>query len=291
MCSECRDSVLHITDLHFWHIPREPWRWLGKRGIGLINVWARRSREYRTERAASFAKALAETGARTVLATGDVSSTALEHEFEQAAAFFRNLEQDGLRVFTQPGNHDVYTRNAFRTQRFQRMLAVFWPGAQLPARVGLPGGTDVVFAPTVCPDWAARGYISDDDAQETARLVQEAAPGPVLVAAHYPVLNTTTGYHSIFTRRLRNAESLRQALGRTGRTILYCAGHVHRLSLTQDQDYPSVHYLTTPALFKRKHDSTDGGAFSEIRVLANGFEVYAHSFEQGAWQARLVHAG
>ncbi len=273
------DRILHITDLHFWAIPGNPLRWLGKRGVGLINVILRRRHEYRTERADEFAGMLAAIDSAAIIVTGDVSSTALDVEFAQANAFMEAIRARGRTVWALPGNHDIYTRHAFHTRRFERGLSSFLPGPEWPCRQQLPGGTSVVFAPTVYPDFAARGYIAKDEIKAVATLVREAPPGPVVVAAHYPLLNTTADYHSIITRRLRNADPFRQALGETGRKILYIAGHVHRPSCTPDKEYPHLSHLTTPPLFRQRHTPPTDGTFSEIEITDNEFTITRHHIQ------------
>lgn len=283
-----RDRFLHITDLHFWSIPKDPRRWWGKRAAGLLTVLWRRRFEYRTELAAEFAAFLAAQHASGVLATGDFSSTALEDEFTQASAFLDALRADGRIVWALPGNHDLYTGGAFRARRFEHYLTNFLPAENSPCRRLLPGGTPIVFAPTACPDIMARGHITPDTIAAVAQLVREAPPGPVVITAHYPLLHTTRDYHSIITRRLRNAEPLRRALGETGRHILYIAGHVHRSSYTQDHEFEGLTHLTTPALFRQRRMPPLQGAFSEIEVREEGFTVALHRLEGESWRREIL---
>lgn len=283
-----RDRFLHITDLHFWSVPKDPRRWLGKRAAGLLTVLWRRRFEYRTELSAEFAAFLAAQHASGILATGDFSSTALEDEFTQAHAFLDALRADGRIVWALPGNHDLYTGGAFRERRFEHHLSEFLPAENSPCRRVLPGGTPIVFAPTACPDFMARGYITPDAIAAVAGLVREAPPGPLVIAAHYPLLHTTKDYHSILTRRLRNAAPLRQALGETGRHILYIAGHVHRSSYTQDPEFERLSYLTTPALFRQRRMPPLQGAFSEVEASAEGFTVAIHRLVSGSWRREVL---
>ncbi len=276
-----RDRVAHITDLHFWQVPRDPRRWLCKRGIGMINVLLHRRHEHRTERAPEFAGLLLSQGASACIASGDFSSTSLEDEFAQADRFLSLLAGGGLPVLAVPGNHDFYTRGAVRSRRCEQAMAPHMAG-ELPCMRLLPGGTPVIFPPTAVPDWAARGLISLEAIERTAALVREAPPGPVLVAAHYPIPHTTPGYHSVPTRRLRNAGALRAALGATGRRILCIAGHVHRFSWMPDPEF-DMQYLTTAALFLRRPSLGMEGAFSAIDVMDDGFRIRAGRLCDGAW--------
>jgi hypothetical protein len=279
-----RDTLLHISDLHFWEIVLNPFRLLNKRALGNANVILRRRREYRTGLAEEFAETIAATGVTTILITGDFSSTSTEHEFTEAAAFLTQLRERGMHIIAIPGNHDVYTFSAARRQRWARHFGEYLPAKSLPCRVCLPGGTPLVLAPTVCPNLvSSRGRITDDDALETARLTMETPSGSVIVAGHYPLLHKTATYASSASRQLRNAETLRNALGETGRNILYVAGHVHRFSYTRDVYWPNLSHLTAPALFLQRRGMACAGAFLEIHAHENDFSIFEHWREE-TWE-------
>ncbi len=262
-----RDRVLHITDLHFSRITWSPRRLANKRLLGMLNLRLRRLRRFDLSVREQTADALAREGAATVIAGGDFTTTSLDEEFQEAFAFLKGLEQRGLKVYAIPGNHDVYTFEAKRRGSFEQHLAGFMPAERLPARVVLAGGTPVVFAPGVKPNLlSSRGSIARRDIAETAQLVAEAPPGPVLVVGHYPLLFRTEAYAQGYMHRLGRANSLRAALGETGRTILYLAGHVHRRSETRDERYPNLTHATTNALFYRGR-----GGYTLVECTDEGF--------------------
>jgi 3',5'-cyclic AMP phosphodiesterase CpdA len=264
-----RDRVLHIADIHFWRLMWSPRLLANKRLLGMLNLRLRRVRKFDLSRCEEMANTLANEGAATVIAGGDFTTTSLEEEFQEARAFLEGLERRGLKVYAIPGNHDVYTFAAARQKCFTRYLGTFLPGESLPARIILPGGTPVVFAPGTRPNvLSSRGSIGAVDIAVVARLVTEAPPGPVLVAGHYPLLYRTDAYAQGWTHRLGHAGTLRDALGKTGRTILYIAGHVHRRSETRDERYPNLTHVTSPALFYRGR-----GGYTVVECCAEGFRV------------------
>lgn len=264
-----RDALLHITDLHFWKVTWNPLRLMGKRFLGNANLWLRRRRQVNIDLAETTADLLCASGVRCVVAGGDLTTTSLAEEYARAAEFLDLLAARGLRVWAIPGNHDVYTFGSARRDLFRRFLGRFMPGDALPVRVALPGGTPLIFAPTTCPNLiTSRGRVTRPEIMETARLVADSPPGPVIVAGHYPLLFKTDAYHEQPTHRLRNAAALRDALGETGRTLLYLAGHVHRFSETADVRHPAMTHVTSPALFYSR-----GGGYSEITVRDGGFQV------------------
>ena len=268
-----RDRVLHITDLHFWRLSWSPRRLANKRLLGMLNLRLRRRRIFDLSGREKMAEALVQEGAATVIAGGDFTTTSLDEEFQQAYSFLKDLGQRGLKVYAIPGNHDVYTFEASRRGCFEQHLGAFMPGEGLPARVVLPGGTPVVFAPGARPNlFSSRGNIRPGDIVQTTQLVAEAPPGPVLVVGHYPLLFRTTAYAQPPMHRLGHAKTLRAALGETGRTILYLAGHVHRFSETQDDRYPNLTHVTTNALFYKGR-----GGYTVVECGQYGFRVQTKS--------------
>jgi 3',5'-cyclic AMP phosphodiesterase CpdA len=284
------DSFLHATDFHFWSVPRNPFLLANKRFLGVVNVLLRRRREFRQHLATENLEAMAALGIDTVFLTGDFTSTALPTEFERAAAWVRKTESRGMRPVVFPGNHDVYTFESERKERFRRYLGQWMPAEFLPARDALPGGTPVVYVPTVCPNWiSSKGRITHLEA-EAAQLLIKSSAEPLVVTGHYPVLNETATYTIAPERRLRNAAELRDVLGRSGKRILYVAGHVHRFSLTCDPEYPNVTHLTTGTFFGRDHIPGKEGEFSEVHIEPDHFVVRRHLCRDGEWTVDVHEA-
>ena len=277
-----KDTLLHLTDIHFWEVVRNPLLLLNKRLLGNFNVWLRRRHEFAIARAEPFADTLAGMGIEQVLITGDFTSTATERECAMGAAFVRGLEARGLSVRLFAGNHDVYTFESVRKRRFERHYGQWLSKGGLPAAGRLAGGTPLVMVPTVCPNVvSSKGRITDAEAREVGELVASCS-GPMIVSGHYPVLFETAGYHSKPSRRLRNAGALREAMGTANQRILYVAGHEHRFSYTQDGAYSELSHLTTGAFLRNAAESDSQGEFSEIRVYDNGFKVLRWVY-RGEW--------
>lgn len=237
--------------------------------------------------AAIYGEHLAQLGISACLIGGDFTSTATPGEYAMGKAFVDSLARHGMRPYVMPGNHDVYTFESQRARRFESYFADYAP-ASYPHTAMLPGGTPLILVPTVCPNLlSSAGRITNAEVAAVRALIEAAPDGPVLVAGHYPVLHRTAGYTSGKSRQLRNADALRKAMGETGRSILYLAGHVHRFSYTQDGDFPTLRHLTTGAFFlKRRHENCRG-AFSTIQVLEGQFHVAWHKFDQ-RWETKTA---
>lgn len=283
-----RDTLVHITDLHFWEIVKNPFALLNKRFLGNANVIYRRRHEFHMHQAATYLEHLATLGLDQCLIGGDFTSTATPGEYRLGRAFVDDLVARGLAVHLIPGNHDVYTFESVRRKRFEQFFNGLTPNEGYPARIDLAGGTPLILTPTVCANYlSSAGRITAEEVEKTRALVEACPPGPVLVAGHYPLLHKTGAYTSGKSRQLRNADALRAALGRTNRPILYVAGHVHRFSYTRDRDFPALLHLTTAAFFLKRPKESMAGAFSVIGTGPEGFSVSWHRFESG-WTSEAV---
>ncbi len=274
------DTVIHITDIHFCEIVLNPLHLANKRFIGNANVVLHRRHEFALDRIAPSIDYVTRLGIEDLLLTGDFSSTATENEFAQAVQFVQQLEQSGMRPVVLPGNHDVYTFEANRKKRFERYMGQWLPQEGIPSATTLPGGTPVVFVPTVRPNLlSSRGEITDAQIAKVAELLSETS-SPMIVAAHYPILHETPTYSTQPGRRLLNADTLRKALADSGREILYLCGHVHRFSYVRDPEFPNLRYLSSGAFVRRDTASGICGDFSVVEVTKDTFNVTRHTHQQ-----------
>ncbi|MBI4559321.1 MAG: metallophosphoesterase, partial [Candidatus Hydrogenedentes bacterium] len=192
---------------------------------------------------------------------------------EMARSFVDRLASHGMDITLIPGNHDVYTFESVRKRRFERYFGEYLPSEGLPTKKRLTGGTSLLLVPTVCPNLlSSRGRITAETLERVKKLL-ESSPESVLCAAHYPLLTRTRTYYSRPSRRLRNAEALRQVLGTSGKRILFIAGHTHRQSYEADPDFPHLWHLTAPAFFARDPHGAAQGAFNEIHAQTDGFRI------------------
>src|SRR5579871_4764227 len=103
----------HISDLHFSNITFNPAQFLSKRWIGNGNLIFSRKHVFCSNHLPELATFFKELNIDAVLITGDLSSTSLHSEFARGKAFIDSLKQH-FKVFTLPGNHDHYTKRAYK---------------------------------------------------------------------------------------------------------------------------------------------------------------------------------
>ncbi|MCO4769347.1 MAG: metallophosphoesterase [Deltaproteobacteria bacterium] len=200
--------LLHMTDVHFLG-PSSLRGKLGKRTLGLANLWIRGRRHYFD--AAAVVPAAIED-ARTFspdlfCMTGDVTALSSPAEFAEARAAFGPL-LDTLPSVVIPGNHDVYTTGAHRAARMEKTFGAFMSGGDWDGSAGSWTATP----PSVGPvDWPTRFRFGDVDviatnpcrpglrasgrfdagaiARAEALVAESRAAGQAVVyMLHYPVL-------------------------------------------------------------------------------------------------------
>ncbi len=277
------DTFIHITDLHFWEIVTNPLRLLNKRAIGNVNVILKRRHDFIMARAEAYLDYVNALDIEQVIITGDFASTATHQEFERGVDFIRALEAGGKRVTVIPGNHDVYTFNVARKKIFEHYYLRWLPEEPLPCIQHLPGGTPLLYVPTVCPNFlSSKGRISTRAIESTLTRINS-APSPVIVIAHYPILNKTASYSVSKNRQLRQAEVLRRALGESRKNMLYVCGHVHRFSDEVDPRYPNIRHLTTGAFYRTAPESDADGDFSVVEIDGSDIRITRHLHRAGEW--------
>src|SRR2546428_11239623 len=102
--------IVHISDLHFWHITLHPRELVSKRLLGMCNLVLSRARKYRMSSMPLVVERIRTLEPDHVLVTGDLTSTALEEEFEAARHALERLGPAASPPPGVPGNPDPLTR-------------------------------------------------------------------------------------------------------------------------------------------------------------------------------------
>jgi 3',5'-cyclic AMP phosphodiesterase CpdA len=121
-------KIAHISDLHLLALSgATPLRLMNKRITGFLNLKLRRAHEHQAYALCAVAHALRErSDIDHLVITGDLTNLSLDSEFDAARAFLKDeLALDPSRVSIIPGNHDAYTRGAYRSHRFERYFAEY----------------------------------------------------------------------------------------------------------------------------------------------------------------------
>ena len=110
----------HISDLHFSRLLLSPAQFFSKPWVGNLNLLINRKKKFSSSHLYTLIPLFQELKVDAVLVTGDLTTTSHDKEFEMAKKYVDAFAKVGIRVFLVPGNHDHYTRRAYRNREFYR---------------------------------------------------------------------------------------------------------------------------------------------------------------------------
>jgi 3',5'-cyclic AMP phosphodiesterase CpdA len=235
-------KIAHFSDLHLLSLAGVPMtRFLNKRLTGWLNLKLKRGSIHRSEYVRAIAREIGRLEVDHVVVTGDLTNLALEPEFELVRELFdRDLGLDPSRVTIAPGNHDLYTRGALTSRRFEKYLAPYLVsdlpelavdagGGRFPV-VKLRGDVAIVALSSAVPrlPLVAAGELGAGQLAALARILAhpEVVKRTVLVAVHHPAVHDWSRVKT-YVEGLRDAPALLAQLQPLARGMLV-HGHLHR---------------------------------------------------------------
>jgi 3',5'-cyclic AMP phosphodiesterase CpdA len=234
--------IAHFSDLHLLALEGVPVRrFLNKRLTGWANLRLKRGSIHRSSYVRAIAREIARLGIEHVVVTGDLTNLALESEYELARDLFeQDLGLDPSRVTVVPGNHDLYTRGALSSRRFEQYfapylrsdlpeLAVDAGGARFPV-VKLRDHVALVALSSAVPraPLVAAGELGRTQIAALARVLAhaEVSGRTVVLALHHPAVHGWTRVKA-YAEGLRDAPDLLAQLRHLTRGLVL-HGHLHR---------------------------------------------------------------
>ena len=219
--------LAHISDLHFSHLSFHPRHFFSKRWVGTLNLFLNRKKAFAHEPLYALIPFLQELKVEGVLITGDLTTTSHPKEFTQARAFVDALEQAGLIVYLIPGNHDNYTRSAYKRLDFYRYFSL--PSFDLKrkkvAAAPLTDGWWLIALDCSCVTslFSSHGVFSEEIQKNLEELLAQLPPEQnVLLLNHFPLFETEK------KKSLIRCQELQAFLRRSVQVKLYLHGHTHR---------------------------------------------------------------
>ncbi len=213
---------------------------LNKRLTGMVNIKFHRGSMHKREVVEALVDDIRAQRIDQVVITGDITNLALEPEFELAVSVFQKLGLQADQVSVVPGNHDVYTLGAQRSQRFAGFFAANitsdltvadrgdHPSGPFPF-VRLRGGVAIIGLSTAVARLPlfASGFAGRKQLDALVRLLEhpEVVRRVPVLLTHHPLINPP-GFVGSFTHGLAEAAHIRQILGRSRHAIVL-HGHLH----------------------------------------------------------------
>jgi 3',5'-cyclic AMP phosphodiesterase CpdA len=271
--------IAHFSDLHLYSVEGAAVRrFLNKRVIGWANLRLRRRSIHRPAYVRAIAHEIARLGIEHVVVTGDLTNLALEAEYECAREMLeRELGLDPARVTIVPGNHDMYTRGALASRRFESYfgpwlqsdlpeLAVDANGGRFPI-VKLRDCVAIVGLSSAVPriPFVAAGELGRAQLTALARVLEhpEVARRTLVLAMHHPAVHRWSRSKT-YLEGLRDAPALVALLRSVARGLLL-HGHLHR---RVQRDVP------TAAGRMHQIGATSASLHHEAADRIAGFNVY-----------------
>lgn len=234
--------IAHLSDLHVLALEGvTPMQLLNKRLTGYANLKLKRSHKHRAGHLELVARAVKDYSIDHVVITGDLTNLALEDEFEAVRALLADdlaLSPEQLSVV--PGNHDLYTRGAERSQRFTRYFADFvasdLPDLAAELRLGpfpfvhLRGPAAIIGLSSAVPrlPLVAAGALGRPQLVALARILEhpEVQRRTPVILIHHPTHQPPSRTKALM-EGLHDADALIRVLGPVPRGLVL-HGHLHR---------------------------------------------------------------
>jgi 3',5'-cyclic AMP phosphodiesterase CpdA len=232
--------IAHLSDLHLLSLEGVSLRrFMNKRLTGWVNLRMKRGSIHRAAYVRAITREIARANIDHVIVTGDLTNLALETEFDLAREVLGELQMDPAMVTVVPGNHDMYTRGAFTTRRFERLFAE-WLVSDLPRATGdagacfpvvkLRGPVAIVGLSSAVPrlPFVAAGGLGRPQLDALARVLDhpEVRRRFLVLALHHPLVQDGSRTKA-YVEGLRDAEALLSMLERLSRGLVV-HGHLHR---------------------------------------------------------------
>ncbi len=225
----------HISDLHFSRLFFSPTQFFSKRWVGNLNQLVNRKKKFEHSPLYALIPLFQELKVNAVLLTGDLTTTSHEEEFEMAKKYIDALAEAGLKVFIIPGNHDHYTRSAYRNLDFYRYFNILHSPDDPMSFFKLK--EDKVCATHLGKDWwlfaldsaqatslfSSHGIFSEQVQRNLEHALSFLPPDQkVIMLNHFPFFDADN------KKTLLRADELRTILQRFPQIKLYLHGHTHR---------------------------------------------------------------
>ncbi|MBI5345675.1 MAG: metallophosphoesterase [Chlamydiae bacterium] len=223
-------KIAHISDLHFSKISYNPLQFFSKRCVGNFNLLFFRKRFYNEKQLYSLIDHFKSLQIDYVIATGDFTSTSSKEEFAMAKQFFDLLDKNNIKFILVPGNHDNYTKKAYKNSSFFKCFSM------VPKKINSFALNDnwwfVGLDTTLPTHWlSSAGLFSKTIEDELSKSLEKIPKDKfILMANHFPLFPNDSR-----RKILKRSEDLLKLIQKHNNIKLYLHGHTHRRSIADLQ--------------------------------------------------------
>lgn len=281
--------LIHLSDLHFWRYDLRPLGLLNKRLLGMAALAAGRARRFQLGRWQEVLDRVVGLRPDHVLITGDLTTTALEGEFEDARAALAPLLVDPERATIVPGNHDRYTGESARRRRFERHFRPWMGGDEFPWLKWIDDETPILGLDPTRAHLSATGRLPAEQLRRAKALLPPRRSGyrRLIVACHYPLDAPAELAGELRRKRLVNAGEVAEWLRTLGPPIL-CCGHVHAAWARESSLVPGQVSINAGAPLIRPRPGVAAPGFVQIELEPDWLSVIHHGWCREGWTERML---
>jgi Icc-related predicted phosphoesterase len=252
--------------------------------LGMMELFLGRARRFELDRLQAVIDRVLTLEPDHLVITGDLTTTALPAEFQDARRQLTPLLTDPGRVSIVPGNHDRATLRSFRSHRFETAFSEFLPRPTFPWLRQLDDETSLLGLDPTRSHLSARGLMPEEQLREATSLITEAAGRArrLVIACHYPVLAPAAYRRELHLKRMINDERVCEWLETIG-PHLYCCGHVHAAWAFQPERLPNQICVNSGAPLMRDPTGLRLPGFLEILLEGDFVTVKHHAWNGTGW--------
>jgi 3',5'-cyclic AMP phosphodiesterase CpdA len=282
--------IIQLSDVHVWRYSYNPMHLFNKRVVGTASLLAGRARKFRLERLEAVVERVRSLEADHVLITGDLTTTALKAEFDDAREALAPLLFDPSRATVIPGNHDRYTTNSVRYRTFETAFGAYAPLETYPWLRELDPFTAILGLDATRSHISARGKLPSDQFARARDLLADPKRRPrrLIVASHYPVVAPPAYASELKPKRMKNDREVADWLATIG-PHLYCCGHVHAAWAFRPSSVPNQLSLNSGAPLLRDPTGLRPPGFLEIEMHDRDVSILHHAWVGNDWEVRPLY--
>ncbi len=280
-------KIAHLSDLHFGKFSLSPKQFFSKEWIGNFNYFLNRRHEFDRHIPFSIPSVLDAMNVTHALISGDLTTTSSKVEYEIAQFFTRQLEDLGIKVIAIPGNHDHYTRKAYREKRFYH----YYPSSSETSSYNLKnhgvtahrlqeGWTLVALDTAIAtPIGSANGQFSSEIESHLITLL-ESLPldEKIIIMNHFPLFS-----YEKPKRRLLGCEKLQSIVKNSPNVLFYLHGHAHRRSVAD------LRSNRLPIVLDCGSSGLSNGTWNLLDIDKEGCDLDIYQYGENRWKVITTH--
>lgn len=269
--------ILHISDLHFWHIPRNPLQWISKRATTYLGILLQTKRKFKEARMKQLLKSIDSLNVSAVVISGDLTSSGTDEEFEMFDLFFQELKKHVEHICLVPGNHDVYIERD-RSKGFYKHAAKWLPENVVDSlfekrQASLVMGHIEYILLDLCqprPFFHAEGIFSEEQAQTLSETLKEKHLSKErLVVGHYPMHPTQSP-----SQELIGYKKLENTFRADHSVRAYLHGHTHQQHIIDERFFGLPVSIESGSL-----SACDKAGFALLEMHPSSSRIYLYRFD------------